>query len=152
MHGSFAIFNVSMWFWCDGKFGKSGEVLGSKHTPGSSFREFRDQSSFQKKKQQAHTYRQIPWERWLWMQLALQWWHWLDSVAPLNMPNGEGPRSVCWRPRHCRRGLFLGTSFWQHLPALPPLGKHTAFALPTHPVISELKRHATERPCVLAAF
>jgi len=32
------------------------------------------------------------------MQLALQWWHWLDSVAP-----------YCWRPRHCRRGLFLGS-------------------------------------------
>ena len=32
MHGSFAIFNVSMWFWCDGKFGKFGEVGGTKHS------------------------------------------------------------------------------------------------------------------------
>ena len=33
MHGLFAIFNVSMWFWCDGKFGKLGGVLGYLNTP-----------------------------------------------------------------------------------------------------------------------
>ena len=33
MHRSLAIFNVSMWFRCDGKFRKFGGVWGSKHTP-----------------------------------------------------------------------------------------------------------------------
>ena len=32
MHRSFAIFNVSMWFWCDEKFGKFGEVWRSEHS------------------------------------------------------------------------------------------------------------------------
>ena len=33
MHGSFVIFNVSMWFWCDGKFGKFEGVWGKWTRP-----------------------------------------------------------------------------------------------------------------------
>ena len=33
MYESFVIFNISMWFRCDGKFGKFGGVGGTKHSP-----------------------------------------------------------------------------------------------------------------------
>ena len=49
MHESFAIFNVSMWWRCDGKFGFWGVFWASKHTPGEKRSSDETVSEFQRR-------------------------------------------------------------------------------------------------------